>query len=106
MGGFTRLHRVTGDDLFDAMARLAARAVAENSWRGVLGQCHGLAGNGEFCSDLAESAPPGTRCRDRELRALAHRLRPPHHLRWARLPGRACRVPGRGRRVNASRADG
>lgn len=33
---------------------MAAEAVMENSGRGVLGQCHGLAGNGEFLLDLAE----------------------------------------------------
>lgn len=51
----TRLHRVTGDDRFGKVAGLAAQAVMENSSRGVLGQCHGLAGNGEFLLDLAET---------------------------------------------------
>lgn len=56
IGGFlARLHHATGDDRFGNAARMAARAVVENSWRGVpLGQCHGLAGNGEFLLDMAE----------------------------------------------------
>jgi hypothetical protein len=36
------------------MADRAAQAVVENSWRGVLGQCHGLAGNGDFLLDMAD----------------------------------------------------
>ncbi len=52
-----RLHHATGDDRYADVARMAARAVVENSWRGtLLGQCHGLAGNGEFLLDMAEGA--------------------------------------------------
>ncbi|MGX1778603.1 class IV lanthionine synthetase LanL [Nocardia brasiliensis] len=55
IGGFlTRLHRVTGDDRFDKLAGMAARAVMANAGRATLGQCHGLAGNGEFLLDMAE----------------------------------------------------
>jgi hypothetical protein len=35
---------------------MSAHAVMENSWRGSLGQCHGLAGNGEFLLDMAQTA--------------------------------------------------
>ncbi len=56
IGSFlARLYRATGDDRFDKVAQLAAAAVMENSWRGVLGQCHGLAGNGEFLLDMADA---------------------------------------------------
>lgn len=50
-----RLHRATRDDRFAKLADMSARAVLENSWRGVLGQCHGLAGNGDFLLDMAGS---------------------------------------------------
>jgi hypothetical protein len=58
IGGFlARLHRATGDDGYGDAARMSARAVMDNSWRGaLLGQCHGLAGNGEFLLDMAEGA--------------------------------------------------
>lgn len=32
---------------------MSARAVMDNRWRAILGQCHGLAGNGDFLLDLA-----------------------------------------------------
>lgn len=64
----TRLHRVTGDDRYAKMADLSAQAVMENSWRGILGQCHGLAGNGDFLLDLAEG-PDG-----QPYEAMAHQL--------------------------------
>jgi hypothetical protein len=49
-----RLNKATGDSRFADAAEGAARAMMENSWRGVLGQCHGLAGNGECLLDMAE----------------------------------------------------
>jgi hypothetical protein len=63
-----RLHRATGDDRFLKLADMSAQAVVENSWRGVLGQCHGLAGNGDCLLDMAETA-------DRQrYEAMAHQL--------------------------------
>ncbi|HKR49234.1 MAG TPA: class IV lanthionine synthetase LanL [Pseudonocardiaceae bacterium] len=57
IGSFlTRLHRANGDDRFGKAAQMSAQAVIENSWRGSLGQCHGLAGNGEFLLDMAQAA--------------------------------------------------
>jgi tRNA A-37 threonylcarbamoyl transferase component Bud32 len=49
-----RLHSVSKDDRFAKAAHMSARAVVENTWRGVLAQCHGLAGNGDFLLDMAE----------------------------------------------------
>ncbi|MEJ2579601.1 MAG: lanthionine synthetase LanC family protein, partial [Kineosporiaceae bacterium] len=64
----TRLHRASGDGRSAELAVLAGNAVLANSSRGVLGQCHGLAGNGEFLLDLAETT-------DRTVyRGLAARL--------------------------------
>jgi len=84
IGSFlTRLYRVTWDDRYDKVARMAAKAVVENSSRGVLGQCHGLAGNGEFLLDLAET---GDRADHEALAAevariiLASRARQDGHL--------------------------
>ncbi|MFE1791996.1 lanthionine synthetase LanC family protein [Streptomyces sp. NPDC059525] len=37
------------------LARAAGRAVAERAPRAPLGQCHGLAGNGDFLLDLAKA---------------------------------------------------
>jgi Lanthionine synthetase C-like protein len=50
------------------MATLSAHAVIENSWRGALGQCHGLAGNGDFLLDMAGSAD------NQPYEAMAHQL--------------------------------
>jgi hypothetical protein len=47
---------------------MSAQAVMENSWRGVLGQCHGLAGNGDFLLDMAEMA------NRQRYEAMAHQL--------------------------------
>jgi len=58
IGSFlTRLHAAGAGDRFGHGAQMSARAVAENVWRGSLGQCHGLAGNGEFLLDIARSMP-------------------------------------------------
>jgi serine/threonine protein kinase len=74
IGGFlTRLHRATGDDRFDKVAQMAATAVMENSWRGVLGQCHGVAGNGEFLLDMADAEDAGHDGPGR-YEAMAHEL--------------------------------
>jgi hypothetical protein len=54
-----RLYRVTGDERYLQAAEGAAAAVLESAWRGVLGQCHGLAGNGEFLLDMRDLAPAG-----------------------------------------------
>jgi lantibiotic modifying enzyme len=78
----TRLHRFTRDDRFDKVARMAAHAVMENSWRGVLGQCHGFAGNGEFLLDLADGAVGADATR---YEAMAH------ELARVLLASRACR---------------
>jgi hypothetical protein len=56
-----RLYRVTGDERYRTTADLSAAAVLESAWRGVLGQCHGLAGNGEFLLDMRDLAPAGER---------------------------------------------
>jgi tRNA A-37 threonylcarbamoyl transferase component Bud32 len=57
IGSFlARMHRVTGDDRYAKMANLSAQAVMDNAGRAVLGQCHGLAGNGDFLLDIAASA--------------------------------------------------
>jgi hypothetical protein len=40
----------------------------ENSWRGVLGQCHGFAGNGDFLLDMAQWAGA------EPYEAMAHQL--------------------------------
>jgi len=69
IGSFlTRLHRASGDDRFGKAAQMSAQAVMENSWRGSLGQCHGLAGNGEFLLDMAETVDRA------RYEALAHQL--------------------------------
>ncbi|MGQ0777463.1 MAG: class IV lanthionine synthetase LanL [Pseudonocardiales bacterium] len=67
----TRLHHATGDDRYAKTADLSAQAVIENSWRGVLGQCHGLAGNGDFLLDMADLADPAN---GQPYEAMAHQL--------------------------------
>ncbi|WP_329519471.1 class IV lanthionine synthetase LanL [Spirillospora sp. NBC_01491] len=52
-GFLVRLHQATGDERFARVADLSAQAVVENAWRGVLGQCHGLSGNGDLLLDMA-----------------------------------------------------
>ena len=69
IGSFlARLHRASGDDRFGTAAQMSAQAVMQDSWRGSLGQCHGLAGNGEFLLDMAERADRA------RYEALAHQL--------------------------------
>lgn len=74
IGSFlTRLHRATGDDRFAKLAGMSAQAVMENSWRGVLGQCHGFAGNGDFLLDMAQM-DTAQRADDQPYEAMAHHL--------------------------------
>jgi serine/threonine protein kinase/rhamnogalacturonyl hydrolase YesR len=69
IGSFlTRLHRASGDDRFGKAAHMAVQAVMENAGRGVLGQCHGLAGNGDFLLDVADGVD------GQQYEALAHQL--------------------------------
>jgi tRNA A-37 threonylcarbamoyl transferase component Bud32 len=69
IGSFlARLHHVSGDERFGQAAQMSAQAVLENSWRGSLGQCHGLAGNGEFVLDMAQWVDAA------RYEALAHQL--------------------------------
>jgi len=48
-----RAHVLTGERRYRELAEAAARAVIADRWHGSLGQCHGLAGNGEFLLDLS-----------------------------------------------------
>lgn len=64
------LHHATGDDRFEKAADMSAQAVMENSWRGVLGQCHGLAGNGECLLDIAAA----TNGQGQRYETMAHQL--------------------------------
>jgi serine/threonine protein kinase len=48
-----RAHVLTGERRYRELAEAAARAVTADRWHGSLGQCHGLAGNGEFLLDLS-----------------------------------------------------
>ncbi|MGH3770327.1 MAG: class IV lanthionine synthetase LanL [Pseudonocardiaceae bacterium] len=75
IGSFlTRLHRATGDDRYGKMADLSTRAVMENLWRIVLGQCHGLAGNGDFLLDMAQTAHIMQTADGQTYEAMAHQL--------------------------------
>lgn len=47
-----RLYQVTGRERYRELAEMAALAVYRDRWYSGLGQCHGLAGNGEFLLDL------------------------------------------------------
>ena len=47
-----RLYQVTGREQYRELAAMAAETVYRNRWHSGLGQCHGLAGNGEFLLDL------------------------------------------------------
>lgn len=69
IGSFlTRLHRASGDDRFGKAAHMSVQAVMENVGRGVLGQCHGIAGNGDFVLDVADGV------NGQQYEALAHQL--------------------------------
>ena len=48
-----RAHVVTGERRYRELAEAAAAAVIADRWHGSLGQCHGLAGNGEFLLDMS-----------------------------------------------------
>ncbi|MGH3720183.1 MAG: class IV lanthionine synthetase LanL [Pseudonocardiaceae bacterium] len=70
----TRLHRTTRDDRYAKMADLSAQAVMDHSWQGMLGQCHGLAGNGEFLLDMAQTAEMTQTADGQSYEAMAHQL--------------------------------
>ena len=63
-----RLGQSTRTARFTQAADLSAHAVMDNAWRAVLGQCHGLAGNGDFLLDMAAFTG------DDQYRAAAWRL--------------------------------
>ncbi|MGQ0775737.1 MAG: class IV lanthionine synthetase LanL [Pseudonocardiales bacterium] len=67
----TRLNHATEDDRYTKIADLSAQAVMQNSWRGVLGQCHGLAGNGDLLLDLADLAETAN---GQPYETMAHQL--------------------------------
>lgn len=55
-----RLYRAVPDERYRRAALMSGDAVLAHLWRGLpLGQCHGLAGNGEFLLDLAEYCDAG-----------------------------------------------
>lgn len=49
-----RMFVVTGEERYRVLAEAAARAVVRDRWQRALGQCHGLAGNGEFLLDMMD----------------------------------------------------
>lgn len=56
-----RLWRETGDPRLWDLVELAARAVHGARWTSGTALCHGLAGNGEFLLDVAETEPSSLR---------------------------------------------